>query len=183
LTLVKGAKALAIHICTFNAIRTFNLNERLTFRFAVGAFGDWQQLSAVLEDLRDREFVLQNFNCLALKQVFSGKVILTPSQQPLAIERLVLSGQPEEICCTSGPLATCLGASIEAGATTLKDALGLWLIPRHAAYLQSSVEDRKILLWLEVPDSDQERSACQSLLATSSGPVGVHDLVLGGRSI
>ena len=158
------------------------MNERLTFRFAVGAFDNWQQLSEALEDLRGREFMLQSLNCLALKQVFSGKVILTPSQEPVAIERLVFSSQPEEICCTSGPLATCLCASIEAGATNLKDALGLWLIPRHAAYLQRTVEERNILLWLEVPDSDQERSACQSLLATSSGPVGVHDLVLEGQS-
>jgi hypothetical protein len=154
------------------------VSERFRIRFALGTFDDWQQLSAVLEDLRDREFVLQSFNCLALKQVFSGKVILTPSQEPVAIERLAFSGQPGEICCTSGPLATCLCTSIKAGATTLKDALGLWLIARHAAYLQRAVEERKILLWIEIPDSDQERTACQSLLATSSGPVGVHDLVL-----
>jgi hypothetical protein len=155
------------------------LTER--YRFAVGTFDNWPQLSSVLEDLSVREFVFHSFNCLAIKQVFSGKIILAPSQQPVAIEQLVFSGQLEEICCTLGPLATCLRASIEAGATNLKDGLGLWLIPRHATYLQNSVAAGKILLWLEIVDPNQEVSACQSLLANSSGTVGVHDFVMGSR--
>jgi hypothetical protein len=96
----------------------------------------------------------------------------------VAIEKLAFSGQPEKICCTLGPLATCLRASIEAGATNLKDGLGLWLIQRHAVYLQTAVVEHKILLWLEVPKSDQEVSGCQILLANSSGPVGVHDFAM-----
>jgi hypothetical protein len=157
------------------------LIERLTFRFAVGTFDNWQQLSTVLEDLRLRGFILHSFNCLALKRVFSEKVFLTPSQKPVPIETLAFSSQSEDICCTSGPLATCLLASLEAGAKNLKDALSKWLIPKHAIYLERTLGEGNILFWLEVADPDEERSACQSLLATSSGLVGVHDFVLGSN--
>ena len=63
----------------------------------------------------------------------------------------------------------------------LKDALSKWLIPKHAIYLERTLGEGNILFWLEVADPDEERSACQSLLATSSGLVGVHDFVLGSN--
>jgi hypothetical protein len=158
------------------------LTDRLILHFAVGTFDNWQQLSTAFEDLRLREFVFHSFNCLALKQVFSGRMVVISSLKSVAVQSLTFSSGPEEICCTSGPLATCLHASVEAGATNLKDAFGLWLVPRHARYLERAVEERKILLWLDVADTDEERSACQSLLKTSSGLVGVHDIILGSRS-
>jgi hypothetical protein len=62
------------------------------------------------------------------------------------------------------------------GATSLKDALGLWLILRHARQLEEAVCSGKILLWIKLTDADDERRAYQSLLAHSSDVVGVHDL-------
>ena len=56
-------------------------------------------------------------------------------------------------------------------------ALSRWLIARHAAHLQTAVEDGKILLWVQLFDYADERRAYQSLLASSSTSVGVHDLV------
>jgi hypothetical protein len=86
------------------------------------------------------------------------------------------------MACTSGPLADCLMERLSSGAQSLKDALGHWLIPRHAAHFHDAVEAGKILLWICVVLADEERRAYQSLLACSSNSVGVHDLMpLRGR--
>jgi hypothetical protein len=153
------------------------LAEAKTIRFIVGTFDTWQRVTAALDDLRCRGIVLSSFNCLALKRIFSGKIILAPSQDPVLIEELGFSGHAEPICCTPGPLARCICTAVKGGAATLKEALGFWLIPRHAADLQAAVEKSKILLWLEIADPDEERISCLCFLACSSGPVGVHDLM------
>ena len=66
-------------------------------------------------------------------------------------------------------------------ASSLKDALGLWLIPRHAAHFEDAVLAPRILLWIRVGDADDERLAYKCLLVHSSNSVGVHDLVLPGE--
>ena len=87
----------------------------------------------------------------------------------------------ELLACTSGPLADCLMERLSSGAHSLKDALGRWLIPRHAAYFQNALQAGKILFWIQVGDAADERRACQTLLAHSSNSVGVHDLILPGE--
>ena len=77
----------------------------------------------------------------------------------------------------SGPLADGLMERLRSGATSLKDALGPWLIPRHASQFDNAIRAGKILLWIRLADEDDEPRACQSLLAHSSDLVGVHDLV------
>ncbi len=64
---------------------------------------------------------------------------------------------------------------IEAGASSLQDALGRWLLPRHAARFQAAVEAGKLLLWVRLGSAEHERIVCQCLLASSSDPVGVHE--------
>jgi hypothetical protein len=153
------------------------LAERLTLRFAVGAFDTWQQLRDALSDLRLRGLVLDSFNCLALMRAFAGKTILAPSQEVVRIEPLVFPQSLEPLGCTSGPLADCLAERLRSGAVSLKDALSHWLLARHAAHLQDVVESGKILKWIRLANADDERRACQSLLANSSNSVGVHDLI------
>jgi hypothetical protein len=147
-------------------------------RFAVGSFDTWPQLRNALDDLRLRGVVLDSFNCLALRRVFAGKTIIGPSQQPVLIETLAFPDSRELLGCTSGPLADCLADRLRSGAATLKDALALSLVPRHAAAFQDGVESGKILKWIRVANADEERQACLCLLATSSGSIGVHDLVV-----
>jgi hypothetical protein len=154
------------------------LTEQPKLRFAVGTFDSWAQLRDALRDLRARGLVLDSFNCLALKRLFVGKAIVAPDQKPIAVEALPFPESPESIACTSGPLADCLMERLSSGAQSLKDALGHWLIPRHAAHFHDAVEAGKILFWIPVPHADEERRAYQSLLAYSSSSVGVHDLML-----
>ena len=157
------------------------LAEQPKLRFAVGTFDSWSQVREALRDLRARGVVLDSFNCLALKRLFSGKTIMAPDHEPVAVEVLPFPSSSELIACTSGPLANCLMERLASGASNLRHALGLWLIPRHAAHFQDAVQAGRILLWIRVPDADDERRAYQTLLTHSSNSVGVHDLVLPGE--
>ena len=65
----------------------------------------------------------------------------------------------------------------------MQAALGRWLIARHAPTCNKLSWKEKILLWVQLFDNDDERRAYQSLLATSSNSVGVHDLVEVGSAV
>ena len=152
------------------------LTELPHFRFAVGSFDSWLQLRNALEDSRLRGRALGSINCLALERVFAGERIATSFQEPVTVQKLAFPESREMICCTSGALADCLFDRLRSGSRSLEDALGHWLVPRHAAHFQAAVQDGKILLWIRLTDADDERRAYQSLLANSSNSVGVHDL-------
>ena len=154
------------------------LTEQTKLRFAVGAFDSWAQVREALRDGRIRGLVLNSFDCLALERLFAGKTIVAPNQERVPFQLLPFPGNAEPIACTSGALADHLIGRLHAGAGSLKDALGHWLIPRHAARFESVVQAGKILFWMQVADSDDERRAYQCLLAHSSDSVGVHDLVV-----
>ncbi len=158
-----------------------SLTEQPKPRFAVGTFDSWTQVREALRDLCVRGLVLDSLNCLGLQRLFAGKTIVAPNQEPVVVRPLGFPDDPELVACTSGPLADCLMERLSAGAPTLKHALGLWLIPRHAAHFQDAVQAGRILLWIRVADADDERRAYQSLLAHSSNSVGVHDLVVPGE--
>jgi len=147
-------------------------------RYAVGTFDSWSPLRAALRDAGARGLVLDSFNCLALERLFAGKTILAPSQEAVAVRVLPLADKTEAIACTAGPLADCLMDRLLSGSSSLRDALGHWLIPRHAMGLENAVRAGKILLWIRLADADDERRAYQSLLAHSSDLVGVHDFVV-----
>jgi hypothetical protein len=157
------------------------LTEQPKLRFAVGTFDSWQQVREALNDLRIRGLVLDSFNCLAQERMFAGSIILAPDQRPVVVETLPFADSREQIAGTRGPLADCLMERLRSGAESLKRALGHWLIPRHAAHFQDAVDAGKILFWIRVTDADDERRAYHTLLAHSSGSVGVHDLVLPGE--
>lgn len=145
-------------------------------RYAVGTLGDWFRLRAVLRDARSRGLVLDSLNCLALERLFDGTIIMAPPQEVVSVCQLPVRDGTETIACTSGPLADCLMDRFRSGATSLIEALGHWLILRHATQLVNAVGAGKILLWIRLTDADDERRAYQSLLAHSSDVVGVHDL-------
>jgi hypothetical protein len=152
------------------------------FRFAVASFESWQQLRHALEDLRGRGLSPDSFNCLALKHVLTGQAVPTIADVRVRVEELVFSEIREPICCTPGPLASCLTERLRLGARNLKEALGHWLVPRHAAQFQEAVDKGMILLWIRLDDAGEERNAYQSLLTNSLHSVGVHDLVALGRT-
>jgi hypothetical protein len=156
----------------------FPLTQPPMLRFAVGTFDTWAQLGEALRDLCTRGLALDSFNCLAFERLFAGRTILAPDKKPIAVEVLPFPESSESMACTSGPLTDCLMQRVGSGAQSLKDALGHWLIPRHAAHFHDAVEAGKILFWIRVVDALEEHRAYQCLLACSSNSVGVHDLML-----
>jgi hypothetical protein len=156
----------------------FPLTEPPKLRFAVGTFDSSAQLREALRDLCARGLALDSFNSLAFERLFAGKTILAPDQKLTAVEVLPFPESSEPMACTSGPLTDCLMQRVGSGAQSLKDALGHWLIPRHAAHFHDAVEAGKILFWIRVVDALEEQRAYQCLLACSSNSVGVHDLML-----
>ena len=156
------------------------MSDLTKFRFAVGTFDSWLPLQEALRDARDRGLHFDNLNCLALESLFSDKSIVAPSRKPLVIEALPFPNNARLIACTSGPLAKCLLKRLRLGAHSLKDALGHWLIPRHATHFEDAVEAGKIVPWIQVADAHDERRACEWLLARSSSAVNVHDFALLG---
>jgi hypothetical protein len=148
-------------------------------RFAVGIFESWDKLRGGVRDLGMRGLVVDNVNCLGLLRVFARETTIAaaPWHQPLRIRQFAFPGNSGPIACTSGPLAEHLGHAAQSGAVSLREALATWLLPRHADYFQDRVEAGNIQLWIPIASTGDERHACQSLLALSSGAVGVHDLV------
>jgi hypothetical protein len=153
------------------------LREHPKLRFAVGTFDGWQQLREALCDARIRGLVLDSFNCLALQRVFNGKIIMAPTQKPIPIRVIPFPVASDPIACTEGPLADRLMEQVRSGARSLADALGNWLIRRHAKHFEDAALAGKILFWIRVVDADDERCAYQNLLAHSSNSVGVHDFI------
>ena len=143
---------------------------RPTLRFAVAAFDTWSDAQKALEVLNSGGKGLSDVSYLALERVLA----MASNGKPTVH---LFGATDASIACSAGPIAECLSARLASGAKTLKAALAGWLIARHAAHMQQVVEDGKILLWVQLFDNDDERRAYQSLLATSSNSVGVHDLV------
>lgn len=153
--------------------------EHLIVRFAVGIFDSWEEAAKGLRDLRLRGMDLQAVGFLALKRAFADEAFGEIERSTSArLYELAFPRNPEPICCTSGLLSDCLAARQSLGVPTLQQALGQWLVPRHAAHFGQAVDDGRILMCIQLFDADEERRACQSLLAHSSNSVGVHDLGL-----
>ena len=144
-----------------------------TLRFAVAAFNTSAEVQEALHALSAGGKALNDVSYLGLGRVLTDRI----GEIGRTMRTLVFPGNVHPIACTAGPVADRLAGRLEVGAATLDTALSRWLIARHAAHLQKAVEDGKILLWVQLFDNDDERRAYQSLLATSSNSVGVHDLV------
>lgn len=146
-------------------------------RFAVATFGTWESLRNTLHDLQAGGLAIETFNCLGLQRVLAGKRLTASPDKTVGLQELAFPDSVELVGCTSGPLADCLTRRLRAGTPSLEAALSRWLIPRHAALVQQTVERGQISLWVQLFDNDDERRAYQTLLANSSNSVGVHDLI------
>jgi len=139
-------------------------------RFAVGGFDTWADAQKAAQELRSGQKPLSQISYLGLRNV-----LISGSAQPL--RDLPFPGNAAQIACSGGPIAELLVARLTTGAPSLQAAVATWLIPRHAAQLQRSVEKGKIVVWVELSDHDDERRAYRALLGAGSDSVGVHDLV------
>ena len=157
------------------------LDARVTnapmFRFAVAIFDGWDAAQKAIRDLSNGFSHPQNISCLGLQQVLEQRADARLNPDSPELRGLSFPNNTEGISCTAGPVADRLAERARLGARTLQAALGHWLIARHAAQLAQAIQDRKIIVWVQLFNDDDERRAYRSLLARSSHSVGVHDLV------
>jgi hypothetical protein len=153
----------------------YPVNERATLRFAMGVFDAWPEVDGTVRELIGGGMSQSAFSVLGLCRVLALALSGDGGRMPL--RELPFPANREVIGTTIGPLADRLAARLAAKADTPAAALGHWLIPRHAVQLQDAVVAGKIILLVQLFDNDDERRACQSLLARSSNSVGVHDIV------
>jgi hypothetical protein len=146
-------------------------------RFAVGSFDSWGQLCPAVAEMGRLGLASDRFNHVAQRQVFADRGAFDRLNMSRTIEDLAFPESQKPVCCTSGKLADCLHERVRAGAKTFQDALGHWLLPRHASHFQAAVDRGRILAWVQLGDANDERNAYQVLLASSSNLVGVHDLM------
>jgi len=146
------------------------------FRFAVAIFDSWDAAHKAIRDLSNGFSYPPNISCLGLQQVLERAYarLNADSQQ---LRELSFPDNTQSISCTAGPVADRLSERARLGARTLQAALAHWLIARHAAQLAEAVRDRKIIVWVQLFNNEDEQRAYRSLLARSSLSVGVHDLV------
>jgi hypothetical protein len=161
---------------TLLAVDSPLIDQPGTFRFAVATFDTGNELRDALQSLRQEGLRDDAFNCLGLEEMIAASSLLAVS--PATARRtLRFPGQFRPISCTAGPLADRLSERLRAEAPTLKAALGEWLIPRHAEQIQDDVDRGRIVLWVQLLNSEDEPRAYRCLLARSLYSVGVHDLV------
>jgi len=139
-------------------------------RFAVGSFDTWADAQKAVEALKSGSKPLSQISYLGLYDILMGG-------QAEALCDLPFPGNATRIACSAGPIAERLSARLNVGAPSLQAAIAAWLIPRHAAQLQRTVEKGKIVAWVKLTDHDDERLAYRALLAAGGDAVGVHDFV------
>lgn len=81
-----------------------SLAEQSKQRFAIGTFDGWPQVREGLREFRARGLVLDSFNCLALERLFSGKTILAPDHEFLAVRALPFPSSSELVALHIGSL-------------------------------------------------------------------------------
>jgi hypothetical protein len=157
--------------CTLQAAAT-RVTDPAALRFAVAAFDTWADAHKVAQELCSGSNPLSGISYLGLRDVLSED-----RAQPLS--DLAFPGNAAPVVCSTGPVAERLAARLDAGMPSLQAALAAWLIPRHAAQLQRTVDNGKIVLWVQLADHADEQRAYRTLMAANCTSVGVHDLVGG----
>jgi hypothetical protein len=139
-------------------------------RFAVAAFDIWADAHKVAQQLCAGPKPLCDISYLGLQGVLSAA-----RAHPLI--DLPFPGNAAPLVCSRGAIADLLAPRLNAGSPSLQAALAAWLIPRHAAQLQRTVDNGKIVLWVQLTDHADEQRAYRTLMAAGCTSVGVHDLV------
>jgi hypothetical protein len=147
--------------------------RRRSARFAVGTFNGWDDACEALRDLRVAGVDPETFSFLGLRTRMTGA---RKHNLKLRLCELTPTTAGERVCCTAGLLADRLAERVNDGAASLQEALGLWLVSRHAARVQEAVEGGCLMLWIQLIDARDERRACTILLTHCLSAVEVHDL-------
>jgi hypothetical protein len=139
-------------------------------QFAIAVFDDWDALQTVLEDIAVHEPGRASI-------VLHGRMDDPPPavRSGLLNEVIELHFERSTQCirCTRGEVAEELAARLTGGARSLADALHSWLSPDQAGQLQSHIEKGRLVLWLQLPTSEEFGAVCGRLVQASPHMVGI----------
>jgi hypothetical protein len=139
-------------------------------RCAIAVFDDWDTLQTVLEDIAVREPGRSGTVLHAREDNLPPAV---SSVLPKAMTELRFARSTLRIRCTGGEIADELAARLARGARSLADALNGWLSPDQAWQLQSHIEKGRLVLWLQLPRSEEFGVVCGRLVQASPHMVGL----------
>ena len=138
-------------------------------RFAVAAFKSWDAARRVSRELTPDQNSSGKVSYLGLHEVLETGAA--------DLRKLPFPANTALVACSKGLVAERLATRLSSGAGSLQGALVTWLIPRHAAEIERTVEDGDVVVWVQLQDHEDERRAYRTLLAAGCNSVGVHDLV------
>ena len=153
-------------------------SKQADVRFVVGSVSSVDQAAGAVADLLTHDVPRCSLGMLAKQKLLSHEARLTPTLAGDATSHAqfnLLASREDTVLCFGRSLRELLQARISEGSTTLDEALQRWLLPRHASSLSDIVEKDGILIWVQISNPEEERSAALSLLRNSHGTVGVHD--------
>jgi hypothetical protein len=139
-------------------------------QFVIAVFDDWDALQGVLEDMSAREF--DRFGTL-LHAREDNPPLAVRSGLLKEITELQFAASKQPICCTRGEIAERLAARLARGARSLADALRNWLSTDQAWELQNHIEKGRLVLWLQLPTSEEFGAVCGRLVQASPHMVGL----------
>jgi hypothetical protein len=139
-------------------------------QFVIAVFDDWDALQGVLEDVSAREF--DRFGTL-LHAREDNPPLAVRSGLLKEITELQFAASKQRIYCTRGEVAEKLAARLAHGARSLADAFHSWLSTDQAWQLQSHIEKGRLVLWLQLPTSEDFGAVCGRLVQASPHMVGL----------
>jgi hypothetical protein len=136
----------------------------------IAVFDDWDALQTVLEGIAVHESARSG-------TVLHGRMDDPPPavRSGMLNEIMELHFDRSTACirCTRGEVAEELAARLTGGARSLADALHSWLSPDQAWQLQSHIEKGRLVLWLQLPTSEEFGAVCGRLVQASPHMVGI----------
>ncbi len=154
-------------------------------RYVLASFREWQPLVMAVTVLSQLPNLDSQIGVLALLRSFSDPAFLSAKSSLDASVRhridkmshLNFQVEPSALSCSEGALAHQLARRIEQGCASFSEALSVWMTSKQASRLAQDVGQGQILLWVRLLSPEQERQACEVLLAAGPLRVEVHDLL------
>ena len=150
------------------------LAQEVGAQFVIAVFDDWNALQAVLKDMSVREF--DRFGTL-LHAREDDPPPAVRSRLLKEMTQLQFVASKQRICCTKGDVAEELATRLARGARSLADALHSWLSSDQAWQLQNHIEKGHLVLWLQLPTSEEFGAVCGRLVQASPHMVGLCNII------
>jgi len=144
-------------------------------QFAVATLDSWESLCAVLNDLKAEGVEVEASVMLTADARARARACIEAGEAATGAASALLDhavelrfpGSQQRAYCTAGKLADALSQRQAEGARNLADALTGWLIHTHAIELQSQIDRGRLVVWLELSESEHRGIVCGRFVRAS----------------